>query len=216
MKELIEPDDPMRKGALIVFEGIDGCGKTTQAGLLMSWLKEKGIRADYSFEPTDGQHGRKLRESFLGNERLSIEEELELFRLDRIDHVNNVILPGLREGWVLIVDRYYYSSIAYQGDSENNSYREIYDQMTSFSPIPDAVLLFDIDAETAIQRISVSRGDIPNLMEKRENLIKVKAGFDSMDYPEIIRIDASKSLESIYEEMLQEIQPVLSAKKLLF
>jgi dTMP kinase len=215
MTEYIKPEEPPRKGILIAFEGIDGCGKTSQAGLLMSWLIEQNIKVDYSFEPTDAPHGKELRDSFNGEERLSPQKELRLFQLDRLDHVNNLLLPGLREGWVLLVDRYYYSSIAYQGVRGYKSPAEIHQMMTQFAPVPDMTLIFDVDPDVAIERISEGRGEIPNLMEKKTNLEAVKAVFDGMDYPEIIRINANSDPETIFNNVLEKVKHLLTNKKIL-
>ena len=212
---MLKPDSADRKGALIVFEGIDGCGKTSQAGFLMSWLKERKIHVDYSFEPTDGKYGKELRDSFSSAKRLSPQKELRLFQLDRLEHVNTVINPGLMEGWVVLVDRYFYSSMAYQGALGYKSPDEIYEQMTTFAPVPDMVLLFDVDIETALDRISNGRGEIPNLMEKQANLEAVKSIFNQMNYPEIVRLDANLSQKVIFDELLKVVTPLLFGKQLL-
>ncbi len=199
-----------RKGLLFAFEGIDGCGKSTQAKRLYNWLLDKNIPAVFSFEPTDEMYGKALRDSFTSPQRLSQKEELELFRLDRKQHVEELIQPGLRDGKVVILDRYYYSSIAYQSVRGQFTPGEIHELMSSFAPVPDLMLLFEIDVESAINRISKSRGDIPNLMEKRQNLEAVKANFDSMDYPEIIRLDAELDKESNFKKVLEVTFPLIN------
>lgn len=105
----------IRSGLLIALEGIDGSGKSSIAELLTAWLQESGYTVLLRFEPTELQYGLKLRESFTSGNRLSPEEELDLFFRDRREHVEKIILPALDQRAVVIVDRYYYSSMAYQG-----------------------------------------------------------------------------------------------------
>ncbi|MBU4231991.1 MAG: dTMP kinase, partial [Proteobacteria bacterium] len=105
-----------RHGVLLALEGVDGCGKSTQAGLLATALRERGLEVVLTCEPTDGPLGQQIREYFQGPTRyLSAKEELNLFMADRREHVEKVINPALAEGKIVITDRYYYSSVAYQG-----------------------------------------------------------------------------------------------------
>src|SRR5690606_29927239 len=104
----------MPRGLFIVLEGIDGTGKSTQAVRLGEWFSRAGHEVLISREPTDGPWGRKLRES-AATGRLSADEELECFLEDRRQHVRELIEPALREGKVVILDRYYFSTMAYQG-----------------------------------------------------------------------------------------------------
>ena len=105
---------PPYSGFLVVIEGIDGAGKSTQARVLGEQLTARGHRVVLTREPTMGKWGKLLRES-AETGRLSIEEEVEMFLKDRREHVEELILPRLREGCVVIVDRYYFSTAAYQG-----------------------------------------------------------------------------------------------------
>lgn len=102
-----------RKGRLIVFEGIDGTGKSTHIGHLRKYLEGKGLEVVQSFEPTRGQWGRMLRDSAVTG-RLSVEEEVALFLKDRREHVETLIAPALARGAWVLLDRYYLSMMAYQ------------------------------------------------------------------------------------------------------
>ena len=104
-----------RKGWLIAFEGIDGTGKTTQIELLAEVLRQRGLRVVATREPTDGQYGRKIRQLYKNRKSVTPEEELNLFLHDRREHVVQVIAPALASGKVVLTDRYYYSTAAYQG-----------------------------------------------------------------------------------------------------
>ena len=103
-----------RKGRLIVFEGIDGTGKSTHIGHLRKYLEDRGVEVVQSFEPTRGPWGRMLRDSAVTG-RLSVREEVDLFLKDRREHVETLIAPALARGAWVLLDRYYLSMMAYQG-----------------------------------------------------------------------------------------------------
>ena len=109
MSTLLKP-----AGILVAFEGIDGAGKTTQATLLEQWLHDSGIALVRTKEPTNGRWGKLVRES-AATGRLAPAEELNAFLQDRKEHVETLLAPSLREGKAVIVDRYYFSTAAYQG-----------------------------------------------------------------------------------------------------
>ena len=154
-------------GLFIVLEGIDGTGKSTQTQRLASYFSALGREVVLSREPTDGPWGKKLRESATTG-RLEPEEELEYFLHDRKEHVENLILPSLREGKVVILDRYYFSTMAYQG-CRGFDPAEIRRRNEEFAPRPDHLFILDIDVETALQRIG-HRGDTANHFEKQDSL----------------------------------------------
>ncbi|MDH3776874.1 MAG: dTMP kinase, partial [Desulfobulbaceae bacterium] len=100
-------------GLFIVFEGIDGTGKSTQLHLLAEKLRQLGYAVVATREPTNGPYGQKIRKLFVDRGSVSQEEELELFIADRDQHVKEIIKPALSDGCVVICDRYYLSTIAY-------------------------------------------------------------------------------------------------------
>ena len=205
----LQPGDPDRHGFLVVFEGLDGSGKSTQARRLCDYLNAQGREAIFSFEPTDGPHGRALRDLWKRGERHDPEAELELFRRDREEHIANLIDPGLRRGAVVILDRYYYSSVAYQGVRGVRSPEEIYALMASFAPRPDLTLLFDLPVDTALERITGNRQELPNVLEARDNLARVQAAFEAMPYPEIRPLDATGSPDEVFGLVLELVLPVI-------
>src|SRR5690606_35569687 len=97
------------------FEGIDGSGKTTTARRIAETLSAAGYHAKYLREPTDGPHGRKLRELMTQPGERDVQEEFRLFLLDRREDVDQHIDPLLQAGGIVCIDRYYISSMAYQG-----------------------------------------------------------------------------------------------------
>lgn len=197
------------RGKLIAFEGVDGSGKSTQAKRLHTWLREKGIENVLSFEPTDRTFGRKIRDGLGEGRRYSPAEELELFRKDRKEHVEILIQPSLQVGRWVLLDRYFYSSMAYQGSRGYKTPDEIHAMMTTFAPSADLCLIYEIDVDEAIRRIETSRGDILNPMEQREGLVQVKRIFDTMKYPEIRRIDASGDADTVFARTLEVVGELL-------
>ena len=88
----------VRQGILIVFEGTDGTGKSTQLQLLSQYLKSKGYPVITTREPTEGQYGQKIRSLYVNRNKYSQEEELELFLADRREHVQQLLIPALSRG----------------------------------------------------------------------------------------------------------------------
>lgn len=167
----------MATGLFIVIEGIDGTGKSTQVRRLGEWLTRQGREVVLSREPTDGPWGRKLRES-ASTARLSPGDELECFLNDRRQHVEELIKPSLAAGKVVILDRYYFSTMAYQG-ARGFDPGEIRRRNEAFAPVPDLLLILDLDVNAALERIG-GRGDTANEFEKRENLERCREIFLSL------------------------------------
>ncbi len=196
----------MRRGYLIVIEGIDGTGKSTQARLLGDWLAGQGHEVILSYEPTDGPWGRKLRQSMTSG-RLSPEEELECFLQDRRQHVEEKILPALAAGKVVILDRYYFSTMAYQGARGFNP-GEIRRLNEVFAPLPDLLLILDLEVDVAHDRIG-SRGDALNAFEKRDNLECCRRIFLSLkDEPFVRVIDSNGSFDEVAARIRQAFAEV--------
>jgi len=183
----------------IVIEGIDGTGKSTQAKRLAEWFRAQGREVVLDFEPTYGVHGSRLRESFTSG-RLAPEEELQLFIDDRKEHVETVIAPALAAGKVVILDRYYFSNMAYQGAIGFDP-QEIRRRNETFAPVPDRLFILDLDVETALARIG-SRGDTANEFEKRENLERCREIFLSLKEEAFVRvIDTTGTPEQVAERI---------------
>lgn len=175
-----------RKGRLIVFEGIDGTGKSTHIGHLRKYLEEQGLEVVQSFEPTRGTWGRMLRDSALTG-RLSVEEEVDLFLKDRKEHVETLIAPALARGAWVLLDRYYLSMMAYQG-ARGVDTSMIRSANEAFAPVPDAVLWLDIPVAVALERIG-NRGE-RDAFETEAGLTACRNVFAAIDEPWMIRVDA--------------------------
>lgn len=192
------------KGVLVALEGIDGAGKTTQATRLRDLLGQDGLFVVASKEPTNGRWGTQLRQSAqLG--RLSPEEELELFIRDRREHVDTLIAPALESGKVVIVDRYYFSTMAYQGARGMNPKR-IQELNESFAPMPDLLVLIDVPPEVGLQRIR-GRGDKENLFEGLNSLRAVAKVFDALELSNInmLRVDGTLPMEEVTRRIMDRL-----------
>jgi dTMP kinase len=192
------------RGILIVFEGIDGTGKSTQCGLLADSLKAQQVPHIALAEPTHGQWGMKIRKLLSeGRQGISPEEELSWFVNDRKEDIELNILPALKDQKVVIMDRYYYSTAAYQGalglDPEL-----IRVENEEFAPIPDRVLIFLTSPETCLERIESSR-DKKSAFEKLDYLNNVQDIFKSFKGPNISFIDSVGSIAEVHGKVLAAV-----------
>jgi len=197
----------MQKGILIVFEGIDGSGKSTQAKILLERLQEEDFDAVYFREPSKGKWGRKIKKKALHPDSLSPEEELDLFQKDRRENVEKNLKPALKKKRIVILDRYYYSTIAYQGAKgiDEKLIRRINEE---FIVEPDLVFIFDIDPKRGLERIE-NRKKKDKLFEREDYLVKVREIFRSFKGEKFVHIDALKSKEEISKEIQEIVFPII-------
>ncbi len=200
-------------GILIAVDGIDGAGKTTQVGRICDALISAGEVVVASKEPTNGEHGRRLRESARTG-RLSPDEELKTFVADRREHVATVIMPALAQGHVVLLDRYFYSTLAYQGARTGQDPCQLYELMREF-PTPDIAFLVDVLPEVGLHRIAELRGEIPNEFERLEALREIRSLFLQLETcaPEICHIDGNARVEVVYHDIIHQLLNVLQRKR---
>lgn len=205
----------MSQGILIAVEGIDGAGKTTQVDLIGKALRDAGESVVLSKEPTDGHWGQLLRASAKTG-RLSAAEELNAFTEDRKEHVRDVIRPALDCGKIVILDRYYFSTIAYQG-SRGIDVADLTRDMRAIAPTPDVTLLVDADPVISLYRIRNHREEIPNHFEKEESLAAVRQIFLKLATDKannIAQINGLASPDEVYRSIVQTLlDGVLKAKR---
>ncbi|SHO51056.1 dTMP kinase [Desulfopila aestuarii] len=194
-------------GRLIVFEGIDGTGKSTQILLLGEYLRRQGHEVLITREPTDGQFGRKIRKLYADRKQVSQQEELELFLADRREHCQTELLPALRLGKIVLCDRYFLSTVAYQG--ANGFDPAMILEHNAFAPDPDLALIFEVSVATSLKRITQGRGEQLNDFEQEESLTRVSAIFDLLDLPYITRIDAEQTIEEIHRAVITAAQNIV-------
>jgi dTMP kinase len=196
------------RGLLIVVEGIDGAGKSTVVKRLEKLFLKKKKPVVLSREPTNGPWGRKLRESAQTG-RLSLEDELDLFIRDRREHVETLIEPALAAGKSVILDRYYFSTAAYQG-ARGADPEAVLQENERFAPQPDLVLLLDVAPSDGRARIR-ARGDQPDGFEGSDYLAQVREVFLSIERPFIRRINAGQHPDVVGRECVAEVEDVLIA-----
>lgn len=186
----------VNRGQLIVFEGLDGCGKTTQIERLAASLRAGGCDVVTTREPTDRAFGRRIRSAARSGEAVSREDELHWFTEDRRAHTAEVLRPQLAAGKVVLSDRYYLSTVAYQGARGCDPARILAESEAEF-PLPDLVLLFEIDPAEGLARVRARGVDVEPRFEQIEFLTAVAEIFHTLDRPYIARIDAGQPREIV-------------------
>jgi dTMP kinase len=193
------------RGTLIAVEGIDGAGKTTQVGLLVHFLQSAGLTVTQSKEPTDGPWGARIRAS-AANGRMSPMDELNAFIEDRKEHTAKVIAPALGRGETVILDRYFYSTIAYQGLRTGRP-DQVAAQMFDLALEPDAVILIDTPPEVGRSRIKNGRKEKPNAFEELEHLRGVRKVFLDLaeGHKNVAVIDGTPSVHAVHHAILRSL-----------
>ncbi|MHA1551839.1 MAG: dTMP kinase [Candidatus Heimdallarchaeaceae archaeon] len=207
--------DASNLGLFVCFEGIDGSGKTTHSRLIVERLCVLGYDAVYTTEPTKwSEPGKKLRESFFAPTRLPVEDEFKLFLKDRLFHVKSEVIPLLNDGKIVVTDRYYFSSVAYQG-ARGLDWQYILEENEKIAIEPDLVIFLDLPVDVALDRIASERREGVNTFEKEESLRKVKNIYLLLAdrFPKLItKLDATKEIFEIQKEILKLIKQAQNNK----
>jgi dTMP kinase len=198
----------LRRGVLVVFEGIDGAGKTTQARRLVESVRAMGWPALYTREPTDGVWGQKIRRS-AEQGRMSMEDELHAFLEDRREHVERELRPALEAGEVVVLDRYYFSTAAYQG-ARGADPAEILRINEEFAPEPDLLFFVDTPVAVGMERIG-KRGVAVTTFERSDALERSASIFRSMRRPYLVTLDGRRSIEDLATQVLDVVHQRLLA-----
>lgn len=190
---------PLKPGVLVVLEGIDGAGKSTAARNLAARLRADGLSVRQSREPTDGPWGTLIRASATEGRREPA-EEAELFRRDRAQHVQEVIGPALAAGQVVLLDRYYFSTMAYQGARglDPEALRVAHE---AIAPRPDLLCVLDLDPDQGMSRVT-HRG-AADLFEDAAMLRASRSIFLNQRQPFAVHVDALLP-EAPLAELLRE------------
>ena len=213
----------MKKGLFITFEGLEGCGKTTQAKMLFDFLNKQKIPSIYTKEPGGTKIGDKIRKILLDqkNDGMDYKTEMLLFLASRAENVRLIILPALEEGKIVISDRFYDSTTAYQGCGRGIDL-EIIKNLNSLvvgKAIPDLTFILDIDPYEGLKR-SASFGNSSEMRFEEEFINKkiiggklflerVRQGYYQLSQEEsgrIKTIDANRSKEDIYNEIVEIVK----------
>jgi len=213
----------MKKELFITFEGLEGCGKTTQAKMLFDFLIKQKIPSIYTKEPGGTKIGDKIRKILLDqkNDGMDYKSEMLLFLASRAENVRLIILPALEGGNVVISDRFYDSTTAYQGYGRGIDLKIIkhLNNLVVGKAIPDLTFILDIDPYEGLRR-SASFGNSHEMRFEEEFLNKkiiegklflerVRHGYYQLSREETGRIkiiDANRSKEDIFEEIIKIVK----------
>lgn len=199
-------------GLFISFEGIDGVGKSTQADLLETWLKSLGKTVVRTLEPGGTEVGIEIRKILLHHRGdLAPRAEAALFAADRAHHVASKIRPALERGEIVITDRYFDSSVAYQGAGRELSQKEVR-ELSLWAVgglLPNLTVLLDLPAEVARKRRN-GLGTEPDRLEseKIEFFERARQAYLDLAKAEPNRflvIDASATVEQMHDQIVRRV-----------
>lgn len=199
------------KPLFIVFEGIDGAGKSTQCARLYHYISGAGTGAKRLAEPTDGPWGQRIRGALRSGTALPRDEQVELFIRDRMDDMNINIRPCMEQGITIVMDRYFYSNAAYQGMAGLSPQRIIAMNLEHGFPLPDRVYFIDLPAEAAMTRIRSRSGEKTELFEKQSFLEKVRQNFLSIADSRFLIVDGTLPEDKIFEIIKEDFDKLASS-----
>jgi len=189
------------KGFFIVLEGLDGAGKTTIALMLRDELSRAGIPVLYTYEPTDSEVVKAVKSTY--NDLRDAYIDALAFALDRLIHLKMKVKPFLEKRGVVISDRYYYSSVAYQ--SASGAPFEWVMEVNRFALKPDVAIYLDVDPATGLSRKTTSSSRFPEF-EHRNFLERVRRAYLRMvEMGLLVYIDSSRPLEAVYSDVKKAI-----------
>jgi len=198
-------------GGLIAFEGVDGAGKSTQLRRLAAALRAAGRDVVETREPTDGPWGRRIREMARSGARVAPEEELRWFLEDRREHVAAVIRPGVARGAIVLTDRYFLSTVAYQGARGLDPQRLLAEGEAEF-PLPDLALVLDVDPEAGLARVAGRGGVAEPAFEEGAFLARAVAIFRGLERPYVRHFDGRRSPEAVARSIWEAVRELLALR----
>ena len=195
----------------ITFEGIEGSGKSTQIQLLKEFFEKKAQKAFFTKEPGSSEVGKKIRSVLLNKEnKISPQTEIFLIFADRVQHVQEIIKPNINEGKIVISDRYYDSSIAYQGQREGVDKTEIYELINMLDlPTPDITFLLDLPVDIGLKRAK-NRASLDRFESEEisfhEGVRQNYLDLQEQNLERIVKIDALQTPDEIFSNILKKIK----------
>jgi dTMP kinase len=211
----------MKKGFFITFEGLDGSGKTTQIKLLYDYLKGKGLDVITTVEPGGTGIGKKIRKILLDkdNHGISYKTETFLFLASRAELVSKVISPALSNGSIVICDRFFDSTVVYQGVARGLGVDRIMDMClwATGGVVPDITILLSVEPDKGRKRMDKASKEKDRLELEKDNFRrKVYEGYLSIagkHKDRFVVIDGGKDIEDIFEEVKRKVECYLQDKK---
>lgn len=197
-----------RRAAFICIEGLDGCGKTTHAKRLVKKLGESHD-AIYTAEPSRGKIGTFIRKRYLySKKRLSSVAEALLFAADRLEHVENEVLPALRRGKLVISDRYIYSSLAYQGATGLRL--DWIEKINEHALSADFAVFIDVDPQVVMRRLKPMR----SVMENLRTQLKVREiNLKFVEKGDLVRINGNRSKSEVATQLFTVVSKFLKSRR---
>ena len=208
----------MNNGCFIVFEGGEGSGKSTILDMIYNWMKENDIECIKTREPGGIKIAEQIRNVILDRNNTEMDGRCEalLYAAARRQHLVEKVIPALQEGKVVLCDRFLDSSLAYQGYARRLGIEEIYNinKFAIGNYIPDLSILFDLEPKIGLERINKNKDREVNRLdlEKIDFHNKVREGYNILlehGSCNRVKIDASKSIEEVFEDVKEQIKPYL-------
>jgi dTMP kinase len=205
-----------RKNLFIALEGIDGSGKSTQTKLLTELLTARGHKVYSTFEPTNNQIGKLIRDILRGTAKADHRVIAGLFVADRLDHLLNEeygIVKKLEEGYTVIMDRYLFSSYAYQGAHMNIDWVIQANAMSAEILRPDVNIFIDVSPEVSMHRVHTNRESV-ELFETLDSLKLVRSKYmeafeKQKEVEHIFSVDGNRSPELIAQDIWHKVQTMM-------
>ncbi len=199
------------RGRFFAFEGIDGCGKTTQAGLFREYVEKNFGKCVKTGEPSDGPIGSLARQCLTGRIKMDEASLAALFAADRLDHIHNEsngLLKAINKGINVVCDRYVLSNFAYQGVKVELEWVMDLNREALGALRPDCHVFIDVDPKTSLERINKGRFG-RELFESRERLERVRDKFFEVadrlkDVENIIVINGCQSVEKVFSDICEK------------
>lgn len=196
----------------IVFEGLDGSGKSTQASLLAHALQQKGAKVWLTAEPTTGDMGQLIRQIFKGKKNAHPSTITTLFAADRLEHIwheQDGLLKKIKEEYIVICDRYYFSSFAYHSVHVPMDWVMECNTIALQSLRPDLNIYIDLPPEKCMQRINDNRTSV-ELYETLDNLKTVQqnyfAAFEKLSQDEkVIKINGEGNEQEVHQKVWEAL-----------
>jgi dTMP kinase len=202
--------DSVNRGRLIVFEGTDGSGKSTQLPRLASRLTAAGHRVVRTREPYDCPAGRAIRAMARSGERVAPEQEVAWFFEQRRAHVRELVRPALARGDVVLSDRYFVSTAAYQGARGLDAAAILAASEAEFPP-PDLVFWLDLPVPEGLARTQTRGEPHEPAFEEREYLERVRTTLAALQRDYIVRVDARGTADEVEARVAAVLRARLGA-----
>jgi len=196
-------------GKFIVVEGLDGSGKSAQVDLVVEYLKQTGKEVVVTREPTmESEAGRKIKQALRKEITVEPLELQKLYVQDRKEHLENKVIPALKEGKFVVSSRYAFSTFAY--GHLGGADVDLLIKMNEEFLLPDLTIIVDVSPETCVKRID-SRGEQQELFEQKEKLTKINEIYQKIPsmFENIVMINGENSIVEVFEDIKKEVIKLL-------